>query len=41
LIETAKIVCPNKLKDFQSISLTWNTVAECIGDSRQFDDSVV
>jgi hypothetical protein len=32
LIETAKIVCPNKLKDFQSISLTWNRVAECIGD---------
>jgi hypothetical protein len=31
LIDTAQIMCPDKV-DFQNISLTWNTVAECIDD---------
>jgi hypothetical protein len=32
LIETVKVVCPDKVKYFQNINLTRNTVAERIGD---------
>ncbi|XP_065643059.1 general transcription factor II-I repeat domain-containing protein 2-like [Hydra vulgaris] len=32
LIETAKILCPEKIKDFNNISLSRNTVAERVND---------